>query len=345
MRRYYPGFFGALFLILLRTAIGWHFLYEGTQKVLSTPEGKASVLGQMLPASDEPLFSSEGYLRASVGPLAGRFRNLIPDADSRELLDPALLKDQWRGVVNRIKNHFDFDPKQREAADKILQGRSDVADDWFEDRDNRERVKKYLDDLNEIAALENKPVVMDNERQLAITERKSAEADRRALVTELSPWVDEVRDAVVALATPEQVKEAGPYEKPHDRMWWLDRGMMYGLSAVGLCLMLGFLTPLAALGGATFLLSFYLSVPPFPGLPEGKVEGHYLFVNKNLIELIALLALAATPNGLWVGLDAFFFGWIGRGKARREAARLAELEREASAATADKGDRRKYKAR
>ena len=120
------------------------------------------------------------------------------------------------------------------------------------------------------------------------------------------------------------------------------------LTAVGLCLILGFFTPLAAaLGGATYLLSFYLSMPPWPGLPEGITEGHYRYVNKNLIELIALLALAATPNGLWIGLDAFLFGWIGRGKARRLAEEAAQLDRE-TAARGDRPqaqDRRKYKNR
>ena len=41
-------------------------------------------------------------------------------------------------------------------------------------------------------------------------------------------------------------------------------------------------------------------------------EGHYLYVNKNLIEMLACLALASTPNGLWLGLDALLFGWIDR---------------------------------
>ena len=79
--------------------------------------------------------------------------------------------------------------------------------------------------------------------------------------------------------------------------------------------MLGLFTPLAALGGAAYLLSFYLSMPPWPGLPEGpNLEGHYRYVNKNLIEMLACLALASTPNGLWIGIDALLFGWIGRGR-------------------------------
>ena len=67
-------------------------------------------------------------------------------------------------------------------------------------------------------------------------------------------------------------------------------------------------------------------MPPWPGLPEGITEGHYRFVNKNLIEMIACLALASTPNGLWIGLDALLFGWIGRGRraGRGRAARSEE---------------------
>ena len=33
MSRYYPGFLAAFFIVLLRIAIGWHFLYEGCEKV------------------------------------------------------------------------------------------------------------------------------------------------------------------------------------------------------------------------------------------------------------------------------------------------------------------------
>ena len=83
----------------------------------------------------------------------------------------------------------------------------------------------------------------------------------------------------------------------------------YGLIAIGFCLILGFLTPLAALRRAAFLAMIYLSMPPWPGLPANpKAEGHYFIVSKNLIELIACLVIATTPSGHWIGLDALFFG-------------------------------------
>ena len=41
-----------------------------------------------------------------------------------------------------------------------------------------------------------------------------------------------------------------------------------------------------------------------PYLPESpKAEGHYLYINKNIIEMFALLALAFLPTGRWAGLD------------------------------------------
>ena len=62
----------------------------------------------------------------------------------------------------------------------------------------------------------------------------------------------------------------------------------------------------ACLAGALLLLSFYLPMIPLPGVPEAvRVEG-YPFVNKNIVELVALLTLATTASGKWAGLDSLF---------------------------------------
>jgi uncharacterized membrane protein YphA (DoxX/SURF4 family) len=93
----------------------------------------------------------------------------------------------------------------------------------------------------------------------------------------------------------------------------------YSLAAIGFCLLAGLLTRAAALGGAAFLSLIYLAMPPWPGLPPNPLEnGHFFIVDKNLVELLACLALAALPTGHWVGVDALLFGWLRR---RREYAR------------------------
>ena len=79
---------------------------------------------------------------------------------------------------------------------------------------------------------------------------------------------------------------------------------MWGLTIVGALLMLGLFTRLASLGGIGFILLFYLANPPFVGyfysLPS---EGSYLIVNKNLVELCALIVILLSGSGRFAGLD------------------------------------------
>lgn len=86
---------------------------------------------------------------------------------------------------------------------------------------------------------------------------------------------------------------------------WSDAIVKYGVTAVGGLLLVGLFTRLACVAGAGFLFMFFIAMPPLPGWPESpRAEGHYLFINKNVIEMLALLALATTLSGRWLGLDA-----------------------------------------
>ena len=77
--------------------------------------------------------------------------------------------------------------------------------------------------------------------------------------------------------------------------------------------MLGGLTRWAAIGGMVLLGFYYLSHPAIIGVRYAMpTEGSYLFVNKNLIELLALAVLYAFPTGHIVGLDRLFKRWFGK---------------------------------
>ena len=84
---------------------------------------------------------------------------------------------------------------------------------------------------------------------------------------------------------------------------------VWGLILIGLGLILGVFTRVAAIGGMVLMAFYYLSHPPFPGLtyvlPE---EGSYLIVNKNLVELFALWVLYKLPTGRIIGIDRILFG-------------------------------------
>lgn len=79
-----------------------------------------------------------------------------------------------------------------------------------------------------------------------------------------------------------------------------------GLLLVGLSLMLGLFTQVGCAGAIGFLLLFYLSQPPLGGIPQPGAEGAYLLVNKNLIELAAVLTVMAFRTGTMAGLDGLF---------------------------------------
>jgi thiosulfate dehydrogenase [quinone] large subunit len=68
-------------------------------------------------------------------------------------------------------------------------------------------------------------------------------------------------------------------------------------------------TRLASLGAIGFLLMFYFATPPFVGyfysLPS---EGSYLLVNKNLVELGAVVVVLLTGSGRFAGLDRILHG-------------------------------------
>ncbi|HJU41971.1 MAG TPA: hypothetical protein VJ691_04120 [Vicinamibacterales bacterium] len=83
----------------------------------------------------------------------------------------------------------------------------------------------------------------------------------------------------------------------------IDIAVAGSLAVVGLGLMLGLFTQLACTGGIVLLTLFYVASIPLDGLPGPRVEGAYLIVNKNLIELAALAVILAFKTGQMAGLD------------------------------------------
>ena len=83
----------------------------------------------------------------------------------------------------------------------------------------------------------------------------------------------------------------------------IDLSVPAGLLLVGLSLMFGLFTQIGCAGAMAFLALFYLSQPPLSGVPVIGAEGENLIVNKNLIELSAVLVVFAFRTGRVAGLD------------------------------------------
>lgn len=80
----------------------------------------------------------------------------------------------------------------------------------------------------------------------------------------------------------------------------------WGLTIIGVLLMLGLLQRAACVAAIVLLALYYLAAPPFVGLRYAMpAEGAYVVVNKVLIEIGALWVLFAFPARVF-GFDALF---------------------------------------
>ena len=86
-------------------------------------------------------------------------------------------------------------------------------------------------------------------------------------------------------------------------LWVVDQLNVWGLLLIGLGLVLGAFTRLAAASGIVLLFLYYVASPPLVGLPTNGAEGSYLVVNKNLVEILALCVVAAFPATGFFGLE------------------------------------------
>lgn len=325
------------FLVLLRLAIGWHFLYEGWSK-LETYQAAAPGNG----------WSAAGYLQHAEGPLASYYRRLLDDPDGVERLTPADdaaeqkqqeplpgLVRSWEDYLKGFQTHYQLTDPQKEQAGKLLEKAKKTA------AENYVRHKAYITDY--LAALKKHRA--DDARNLAPFEKdrhygeqlKGIQAQRNWAMGKVNEWTGSFQAGLESLLTAEQRELGRPKPnlneyRPLDSWdsWkaldWINFATVYGLIGMGLCLMLGLFTRLAALGAAIFLASLYLAMPPWPGLPgTSAMGGHYFFVNLQLIELIAVLAVAG--SGRWAGIDAIIYAiFFGNKKAvSRRGAEIAEV--------------------
>ncbi len=227
---------------------------------------------------------------------------------------------------------------------RIRASRDEAAWDEFTERviaamDGNDRQQKQARALLEASKRELREYLSEHGEQiLAHFERldrfegECPGGSRRAAFLQEREWEDQTRlrrEAQVWLATIDRLggdlktalwnlldEEQRPGRTAFPVPWqpwkWtrneqIDFAVMYGLTAIGLGLLLGALTRCSALAGATFMLFVVLAQPAWPGIypPAPASAGHALVVNKDFIEMIALVLVAATPSGRWAGLDFF----------------------------------------
>ncbi len=376
-----------VFLVLLRFAIGWHFLIEGLDKIDSHYHWFHSA------ADGKKPWSSEVYLKEATGPLAWLFREQAGDPyeivleritlpktkpGERPQLPPALKKD-WddyfarfvafyhvgdeKWVPAKKKNEWlppdllrvlavapqgglpgavpfaalaEAHPGERpdklqlilartalehaeqQALEWLLQGKREAERSFSRVAERvtettPDRVGLYREKLRQLREIERYGMPAfgrDVWKKKLIALKDDLKTMGSELLADVNRPMKEAMEFTFQKRLTAEQRALGTLPEPAGttRLWWINQITMWGLTAVGTCLVLGLFTRTACLAGALFLLSFYAAMPSLPWLPANpRAEGHYLFVNKNIIEMIALLALATTQSGRWAGLDGLFY--------------------------------------
>jgi uncharacterized membrane protein YphA (DoxX/SURF4 family) len=344
-----------VFLVLLRLAIGWHFFFEGWEKFDSLRTGPTTTNRPFTSASylKEATGPFADFFRNQAGDTDEAVLErltVVPlpsGQDSAQLSPhtrmPPRLVQEWHAYLASFIDHYHLDRQQAALAEKKLEQREDSTVHWLLEGGKKvkksfptgtveveettvQRVQDYRDKIAEVNEMQSKLLkalgkdVLHEKLKIAKAELNQI---RMGLLADLNEQTEFAKTALEDVLTPEQKQQGQALEaqQASEKMilplTTVDYVVTYGLMAIGACLLLGLFSRSACVAGAVFLLLLYLAMPPFPWLPDPPrpTEGHYLFVSKNLIEMIALLALATTRSGCWAGLDGlvqFLNPWRGR---------------------------------
>lgn len=279
-------------------------------------------------------FSAEPFLSQAKGPVSGLFYAMLPDLYGQDRLEPlkktkdgkvevvhcAWLTDRWEGIRNEFLAFYATpgnDEKQQAAQKRLEHDSEELLNKFKKDLEEGYLVDNYKDMQAYFGSL--KRFEDDPERHQDAPFQKQRRWERMMkLRGEAGAWIKELdgretafKDGLYGLLNDDQ-KARGPLPTTWNPFEWsrmqqINFAVTFGLTAIGVCLLLGLCTRLAALGGAAFMCFVVLTQPAWPTIfpHDLPVVGHALLINKDFIEMLALLTIATTVVGRWGGLDYF----------------------------------------
>lgn len=280
--------FGIIAIVLLRVGVGWHFYMEGATKVRGGD------------------FQSEGFLKGAEGPLADQFHALVWDYNGNVRLDREGLKKRFSDAAAQAKEHFKLTDAEGKKIDSVRQSFLEKIDETF--AEGYDDIEKYRINSERLAAREDDKVwrqVASLHGQMRKIEKDSRTAVEDTLKTVDALW-DQYERRLNGAVPAKSYQAAGSFHfvRPGEGLVstrMVDKIIPIFDMAVGILLMIGLLTPLAAGLGALFLLSVVLSqMPGYPGTAPTYFQA---------VECLALLTLMATDAGRYAGLDFIPWAW------------------------------------
>jgi uncharacterized membrane protein YphA (DoxX/SURF4 family) len=249
------------------------------------------------------------------------FRAFIADADGIERLTKASAEAEIERRYEGIIRHFESRgyPLTLEQRTKLAGIRDRLRFSIAAQLDNpslQARLADYRTLLQRVRADAGHVTAPFSDERLT-ADRKRLDTIGSELLAFVNEPLTELAVEAQRLETVDQMK-AGPPPHPASPTRAVDFLIEWGLAAIGACLILGLFTPAAAAAAAAQLAVFYFASPPWPGLPAATMGGHYLYVDRNLVEMLAALVLVAVPSGRWAGFDFWLARLWTRVKSRRE---------------------------
>jgi uncharacterized membrane protein YphA (DoxX/SURF4 family) len=215
----------------------------------------------------------------------------------------------WQDMVDGVKAVQGMSEEQQEAAQAAMDARRTQLSDYLASQASD--IVEWRHELWRLEQMEASPGAETVPfEQARITEKRAETTAATA------PWLAQVRaierglhEDLRDLLSAEQLEDAtvnDAYDtlladKEGRDLHWMNLAITGLIIGVGVLLMLGLFTRLAAIGGLLFLLSVMAVSPPWLVKAAGPIDPSYY----QLVEMAGLLVLFASRAGQWAGLDFF----------------------------------------
>ena len=206
--------------------------------------------------------------------------------------------DDWNERGRQLTAHYGFDEEQKQKANAVFERYKGGLLDYLEGIESDlilyQRELRRLDQMQSFQGSADIPFAS----QRLADKRREVANQPNAWLADVRRMEREFNHDIAAIATDEQEK-LGELPQPEPSLKKNDRILVWAMMICGGCLIVGLLTRVAAVACAAFLFMVIMSQPPW--IP-GTITTLFPY---QLVEMLALLALATTAVGRWGGLDFF----------------------------------------
>lgn len=225
------------------------------------------------------------------------------------------IADDWRTTVNRFSAIAGVTDAQKQAAEKALSTRLSQLSDFISGAEDD--IAEYRHELWRLANWKSSPEANGPPffGQRVTTKASETAGKPVAWRQEVRSVEDSLGNDLRSLLTQEQRDQAATAQAVDDsladahahQLAFINTVATIVTIGVGLCLIFGFFTRLAAIVGALFLFGVIASQPFW-------ISGAAPTINF-CVEFAALLVLAGTGAGRWAGMDGCLAALFGRRRA------------------------------